>query len=64
MTDLEQRIRQRARYLWEREGRPEGHSERHWEQAKSMIASERGGRPVLPPVVITGPWRRATSGSQ
>lgn len=60
MTSLETRIRQRAHALWEREGRPDGQSERHWEQAKTMIAAERQQRPVLPSTVVTGPWRRTT----
>ena len=31
--DREQRIRERAHALWEREGRPEGRQEEHWAQA-------------------------------
>jgi hypothetical protein len=58
MTPYQQdRIRRRAQELWEREGRPEGHSERHWQQAKTMIASERGQKPVLPSMLITGALR-------
>ena len=62
MTDFEERVRIKANLLWQREGKPEGQSERHWQQAKTMIAAERGKKPVLPSMVITGPWRAQTRG--
>lgn len=40
MTDLEQRIRDRAHQIWEAEGQPEGAQDRHWEQARLEIEAE------------------------
>ncbi|WMT92884.1 DUF2934 domain-containing protein [Pelagibacterium sp. H642] len=42
MTDLEQRIRERAHQIWEEEGRPEGLEQDHWERAAREIDSEEG----------------------
>jgi hypothetical protein len=36
----EQRIRERAHQIWEREGRPEGKSDEHWQRAQAEIAAE------------------------
>lgn len=38
--DEDERIRQRAYELWEREGYPEGREFEHWMQAKMDVASE------------------------
>jgi hypothetical protein len=38
------RIRQRAYEIWEREGRPEGREQAHWEQAEREVAKVRGAR--------------------
>ena len=38
--EREQRIRERAHALWEREGRPEGRKEEHWAQACREIEME------------------------
>jgi hypothetical protein len=38
----QERIRQRAYHIWEREGRPEGRHEQHWAQASREIAAEGG----------------------
>jgi hypothetical protein len=61
MVDNEQRIRERARAIWEREGRPEGREKEHREQAArelgiNVVAGEgqtpsQGGSPITP---ITG----------
>lgn len=40
MSDKEDLIRDRAHAIWEREGRPEGAGDRHWEQARAEIAAE------------------------
>jgi hypothetical protein len=53
-TELEKRIREKAHALWEREGRPVDQSERHWQQAKTMIAAERRLKPILPLMWTTG----------
>ena len=44
MNGDEQRIRERAFYLWEQEGRPDGGAERHWEMARAMIEREDAER--------------------
>ena len=63
MTDFDERVRLRAHLLWEREGQPEGQSERHWQQARTMIASEHRQKPLLSSKVITGPWKALERGS-
>ncbi|WP_087001668.1 DUF2934 domain-containing protein [Rhizobium sullae] len=40
--DREDRIRRRAYEKWEREGRPDGEHERHWQQAEKEIEGEDG----------------------
>jgi hypothetical protein len=42
--DVAERIRQRAYEIWEREGRPEGREQAHWEQAEREVAKVRGAR--------------------
>lgn len=39
-ADREERIRQRAHELWEREGRPEGRAQEHWERAAQDLDRE------------------------
>ncbi len=49
MADEDERIRKKAYELWEAEGQPEGRHDRHWEQAREIIALEdAGGPPTLP----------------
>jgi Protein of unknown function (DUF2934) len=36
----EQRIRDRAHQIWEREGRPDGQEQNHWERASREIDEE------------------------
>jgi Protein of unknown function (DUF2934) len=38
--DREDRIRERAYRLWEREGRPQGRHETHWHQASQEVGDE------------------------
>jgi Protein of unknown function (DUF2934) len=42
--DVAERIRRRAYEIWEREGRPEGREQAHWEQAEREVAKVRGAR--------------------
>lgn len=45
--DREERVRARAELLWERDGRPEGRHEEHWQRASAEIdaeASDPAGR--------------------
>lgn len=46
--DRQERIRQRAHEIWEREGRPHGAHERHWHQAAGEIEIEesKGKKPA------------------
>ena len=37
--DLQARIQQRAYELWERDGRPDGREQIHWQQAESEIGA-------------------------
>jgi len=63
--DREERIRQRAHEIWEREGRPEGREEQHWYQACEDIAVEEDGslsaageedpEPIAPPPPAKSP---------
>lgn len=39
--DEEQRLRDRAYYIWEREGRPEGRAFDHWTRAVSEAAHSK-----------------------
>ena len=48
-SELEERVRERAYFLWEREGRPEGRAEEYWRRAAELEAAEaapegKGGR--------------------
>lgn len=47
--DREQRVRQRAYEIWEKEGRRSGRERDHWEQAEREIGGEV--RPVRTPAV-------------
>jgi hypothetical protein len=37
--ELEQRIRERAYFLWQRDGCPDGYPERYWERASKIEAA-------------------------
>jgi hypothetical protein len=40
--DRDQRIRERAYAIWERQGRPEGRHDEHWSQAAEEVDGESG----------------------
>lgn len=40
----EQRVKEIAYLLWEKEGSPHGESERHWVEAEALYEIERAGR--------------------
>jgi hypothetical protein len=45
--ELEQRIRERAYFLWEKDGCPDGHADQYWERARAIeIARERNDRRI------------------
>jgi hypothetical protein len=49
MSEIEKLIRERAYQLWERAGRPTGHSDHFWFEAKREIEDQSpplGGRPA------------------
>jgi hypothetical protein len=45
----EDRIRARAHHIWEREGKPEGRAEAHWDMAREEIAIEENQSLALLP---------------
>lgn len=53
--DLDSRIRRRAHEIWEREGRPQGRSDAHWELASEEIAIEDNYLATLKPNPAGGP---------
>ncbi|TPM39666.1 DUF2934 domain-containing protein [Mesorhizobium sp. B2-3-4] len=42
--DRQERIRNRAHQIWQEEGQPAGHHERHWHQAAADIDREDAGK--------------------
>lgn len=48
--DREKQIRARAFEIWEREGRPEGREQSHWEQARREIDGESAASPAAGPL--------------
>ncbi|MCG5242589.1 DUF2934 domain-containing protein [Azospirillum doebereinerae] len=52
---LNERIRQRAHAIWEREGRPEGREDAHWGLASEEIAVEDNYAATLKPNPSHGP---------
>jgi hypothetical protein len=68
---LEQRIRERAYFLWQQEGCPDGHAHQHWEQASEIegtreeddkrvdIEGEDSFPASDPPSHSAGAWIRA-----
>jgi hypothetical protein len=40
MNNNQQRIQELAHQIWESEGKPHGHSVRHWETACKLVAAE------------------------
>lgn len=43
-ADMRDAIAQRAYAIWEREGRPEGRHDEHWEQAEREVLVETSGQ--------------------
>src|SRR3546814_13060466 len=46
-SNIEERVRQRAYEIWQREGCPEGRNEENWTLAKEEIAIEANQRPDI-----------------
>ncbi len=61
----EERIRERAYQIWEREGKPHGREAEHWRQAASEIEAEAEASagdcepPASDPVRTVAPTRRS-----
>ena len=45
--DRQERIRNRAHQIWQEEGQPAGHHERHWHQAAADVDREDAGKPSV-----------------
>ncbi|KIQ26578.1 DUF2934 domain-containing protein [Xanthomonas campestris] len=39
-TQRQARLRQLAQEIWEAEGRPDGHADRHWAMAERLVEAE------------------------
>jgi len=50
MSDVEQRIRERAYRIWLEEGCPEGRELGHWDMAAELVAIEDGQQSTLKPI--------------
>ena len=52
--ELNQKIRGKARELWELEGCPEGRELLHWDMARELVVQENTAEFTLVPAVIEG----------
>ncbi len=59
--DRQERIRQRAYAIWEREGRRDGDHERHWHMAAGEIDAEDAGRAAKPARKPAAPRKAAAT---
>ncbi|WP_421398410.1 DUF2934 domain-containing protein [Agrobacterium fabrum] len=63
--DREAAIREKARAIWEREGRPDGHHERHWIEAEREVSAEaakgKSGNGVKKPAAAKASTEKATA---
>jgi len=50
MSDVEQRIRERAYRIWLEEGCSEGRANDHWDMATELVAIEDGQRSAVKPI--------------
>ena len=50
MSDIEERIRERAYQIWLEEGCPEGRELDHWNMATKLVAIEDGEQSTLKPI--------------
>ncbi len=64
--DHDERIRQRAYEIWEREGRPHGRDEEHWRMAVDELVDEVGDASItqaVPAARVTGTAKPASESS-
>ncbi|RAU20778.1 hypothetical protein CU669_17010 [Paramagnetospirillum kuznetsovii] len=59
MTHNEARVREMARILWEKEGRPEGHDLELWCKAEQWILREAAYQGKVAQQIITFPCKSA-----
>ena len=65
--DREAAIREKARAIWEREGRPDGHHERHWIEAERQLSADaeaaksKSGNGVKKPAAAKASTEKATA---
>jgi len=45
MSDIEAKIRAKARELWQAEGQPEGRADQHWLEAEAIVRAEEEAKP-------------------
>lgn len=57
------RIHLRAYYLWEADGRPEGHAYEYWMKARAMLEKETGNVVLTNEVAATGRGNERTATS-
>jgi hypothetical protein len=50
MSDVEQRIREKAHQIWLEEGCPKGRELNHWNMATELVAIEDGRQSILKPI--------------
>lgn len=53
--DRAERIQRRAHAIWEREGRPEGRQDEHWQQAREEIERQERGALAEAPLLDEPP---------
>jgi hypothetical protein len=58
------RIRARAQHIWEREGKPDGRAEAHWEMAREEIAIEDNQSLTLLPNPVADGKEFASDGDE
>jgi hypothetical protein len=60
-SETERRIRERAYFLWEQEGRVEGRADDYWERARQLDAIEANAPAMKPNPETQGAWRDPSS---
>lgn len=58
MENVEDRIRERAHLIWEREGRPTGREFAHWEMAAAELAAEDAAASIAAPAADPAPAKK------
>jgi hypothetical protein len=51
-AERETRVRERAYFLWEAEGCPDGRADEFWQRARKLIGMEEPGGAEMPPLAI------------